>query len=72
MIVKMLLVLRILDAWAKPTLGPTQGEFLAVVVMFGAFCRLTNWGLVSKVDSTFSKNPNNREICHPYVASLIE
>ena len=29
----------ILDAWAKPTLGPTQGQYSVIVLIFGAFGR---------------------------------
>ena len=36
----------ILDEWAKPTLGPTQGQYSVVVEIFGAFGRPTNSGEV--------------------------
>ena len=54
----------ILDAWAKPTLGPTQEQYSVLVAMFSAFggppsdVRLIR--LKSKVDSIFSKIPIER------------
>ena len=31
--------MNILDAWAKPTLGPSQRQYSVVVAMYGAFGR---------------------------------
>ena len=41
----------ILDAWEKPTLGPTQGQYSVVVVMFG----------------TCSQPPSNISSCRSYI-----
>ena len=52
----------ILEAWAKPTLGPSQGEYSVVVAIFGVFGRPPSDDvrlirLRSKVDLRFSKIP---------------
>ena len=50
-----------MDEWAKPTLGPAQGQYSVVVAIFRAFGRPPSdvrlIRLRSKVDSRFSKIP---------------
>lgn len=64
----------ILDAWAKPTLRPTQGEYSVIVAIFGAFGLPPSDFRLNRLRSKVYIHTvtNNRRIGPPSLVSILE